>query len=93
MSERAGFQGGEGASAESGLSAREKLRLTLAVAVGALVALFAALNLDEAEVNWVFGTWSTPMIVVIAVSAIAGAILDRVGQAFLRRRRQRRHQG
>ena len=35
-------------------------------AVGALVALFAVLNLDEVEVNWIIGTFDTPLIVVIA---------------------------
>jgi uncharacterized integral membrane protein len=35
--------------------------------------VFAALNLDEVDVNWILGTWSTPLIVVIALSMVIGA--------------------
>lgn len=57
------------------------------VVVTALVTLFAVLNLDEVQVNWIVGSWSTPLIVVIAVSAVLGALIDRVA---LRRRATRR---
>jgi uncharacterized integral membrane protein len=57
-----------------------------AAALAALATLFAVLNLDNVEVNWILGTWSTPMIVVIAVAALAGAGLDRL----VIRRKQRR---
>ena len=30
-------------------------------------------NLDEVAVNWLFGEWSTPLVVVIAVSFALGA--------------------
>jgi uncharacterized integral membrane protein len=36
---------------------------------------FAAVNLDEVEVNWILGTWETPLIVVIALSMVVGAAL------------------
>ena len=36
---------------------------------------FAAVNLDEVKVNWLLGTWSTPLIVVIALSMVVGAAL------------------
>jgi uncharacterized integral membrane protein len=45
---------------------------------------FAAVNLDEVEVNWVLGTWETPLIVVIALSMVLGA-----GLGFLAARRRR----
>jgi lipopolysaccharide assembly protein A len=35
--------------------------------------VFALLNTDEVDVNWLLGTWSTPLIVVIAVSMLIGA--------------------
>jgi uncharacterized integral membrane protein len=47
--------------------------------------LFALLNTDEVEVNWLLGTWSTPLIVVIAVSIVIGA-----GLGFLAARRRSR---
>jgi uncharacterized integral membrane protein len=43
------------------------------VALAALGIAFAAINLDEVKVNWVLGTWRTPLIVVIALSIVIGA--------------------
>jgi uncharacterized integral membrane protein len=48
--------------------------------IGALVlagvgVAFAVANLDEVKVNWILGTWETPLIVVIALSMIVGAAL------------------
>jgi uncharacterized integral membrane protein len=40
--------------------------------------VFAVLNLDEVEVNWIVGTFDTPLIVVIAVSILVGAALGYV---------------
>ena len=34
---------------------------------------FAAVNLDQVKVNWILGTWKTPLIVVIALSLVIGA--------------------
>jgi uncharacterized integral membrane protein len=45
------------------------------VGLAALGGVFAALNFDEVDVNWVLGTWSTPLIVVIALSMLTGAAL------------------
>jgi uncharacterized integral membrane protein len=45
------------------------------VGLAGLGGVFAVLNLDEVEVNWILGTWSTPMIVVIALSMLIGAAL------------------
>jgi uncharacterized integral membrane protein len=43
------------------------------VGLAGLGGVFAALNLDEVDVNWILGTWSTPLIVVIALSMVIGA--------------------
>lgn len=45
---------------------------------------FAALNFDEVEVNWILGSWDTPLIVVIALSMVIGSAL---GLLIGRRRR------
>jgi uncharacterized integral membrane protein len=50
----------------------EKRQVAVLVLAG-VGGVFAALNLDEVEVNWILGTWSTPLIVVIALSMIVGA--------------------
>ena len=43
------------------------------LALGALGIVFAVVNLDEVKVNWILGTWRTPLIVVIALSIVIGA--------------------
>ena len=45
--------------------------------------VFAVLNLDEVEVNWILGTWETPLIIVIAISMVIGA-----GLGYLATRRR-----
>jgi uncharacterized integral membrane protein len=54
---------------------REQARTVAAVGLGGLAAAFAVLNVDEVEVNWILGTWSTPLIIVIALSIVLGAAL------------------
>jgi uncharacterized integral membrane protein len=50
----------------------EKRQIAVA-GLAALGAVFAVLNIDEVDVNWIFGTWQTPLIVVIALSMLIGA--------------------
>ena len=52
---------------------RDRRKQIVAAVLGGLVVLFAALNFDEVEVNWILGTWSTPLVVVILASFVAGA--------------------
>ena len=59
-------------------SRKERARLTLAFALGAFVTLFAILNLDEVDVNWIIGTWETPLIVVIVLTLLIGTALGYV---------------
>ncbi len=54
---------------------REQARTVAAFGLGGLGALFAILNVDEVDVNWILGTWSTPLIIVIALSILVGAAL------------------
>jgi uncharacterized integral membrane protein len=51
-----------------------------------LAVLFAVLNLDEVRVNWIVGTWKTPLIVVIGVMLALGCGL---GYVLALRRRAR----
>jgi uncharacterized integral membrane protein len=50
----------------------EKRQIAL-LGLAGLGGVFGALNLDEVDVNWIFGTWETPLIVVIALSMVIGA--------------------
>ena len=52
----------------------EKRQVAVLVLAG-VGGVFAALNLDEVEVNWILGSWSTPLIIVIALSMLIGAAL------------------
>jgi uncharacterized integral membrane protein len=48
------------------------------IVIGTLVALlvlFALLNTHEVGVDWLFNTWSAPMILVIAISAGVGFLI------------------
>ena len=45
------------------------------LALAGLGGAFAVANFDEVEVNWLLGTWETPLIVVIAVSMVLGGAL------------------
>lgn len=62
---------------------RERARQVAAFLFGGLTVLFAVLNLDEVDVNWIVGTWETPLILVIAVSVVVGAA---AGYLLARRR-------
>jgi putative membrane protein len=50
-------------------------RQIAALSLGALGVVFAVANLDEVKVNWILGTWETPLIVVIALSMVIGGAL------------------
>jgi uncharacterized integral membrane protein len=58
-----------------GRSRSEQLRLVLAGLLGGLAVAFALLNTGHVEVDWILGSWSTPLIVVIVVSLLVGALL------------------
>ena len=59
--------------------------VTILRAIGLIIVVFAVINRHEVKVNWLLGTWETPLIVVIAVSFLAGAAIG----AFASRRRYR----
>ena len=49
-----------------------RFRAWLSYFLLAFAILFAVLNLDEVEVDWIIGTWQTPLLVVILVSFALG---------------------
>ncbi len=64
-------------------------RVVLAATLGGIAAVFAVINLDDVEVNWLIGSWQTPLILVIALSMLLGAGLDRL---LVRRARKRKRE-
>lgn len=75
-------------SAPAKRSRAETARMVLAMLVGVFAVLFAVLNLDRVKVNWIVGTWNSPLIVVIALMFLLGMGADRL---LLLRRRAKRH--
>jgi uncharacterized integral membrane protein len=67
---------------------RERVRLTVAVVVAALVTAFAVLNFNHVKVNWLIATGQTRLTVVILVAFGLGVVLDRLLLILARRRRR-----
>ncbi len=79
--------GGSAGSVPARRSRRDSARL-VAVAVLAIVAtLFAVLNLDQVKVNLLFGSPELPLIVVIVVCLLIGAVFGAVLETRRGRRR------
>ena len=51
------------------------VKLILLGLLAAILVLFALLNTHEVGVDFIFNTWSAPMILVIAISALFGAAI------------------
>ncbi len=51
----------------------ERTKLYGGLALVGLALLFAAVNFDEVGVNWIVGSFQTPLIIVIAISFVLGA--------------------
>lgn len=68
---------------------RRQQRLTAAAVIGAIVAIFALMNLNDVKVHWVVTTVQTPLIVVIVLAFLLGIVADRL----LLRARAKRKQG
>jgi uncharacterized integral membrane protein len=66
---------------------RERARLVAATILGAVIAVFAVLNLGDVKVHWLVATGRTPLIVVIAFAFILGMLVDRL---VIRAKRKRR---
>ena len=51
------------------------VKLILLGLLAAVLLLFAVLNTHEVGVDFIFNTWSAPMIVVILISALIGVAI------------------
>jgi uncharacterized integral membrane protein len=60
---------------ETTRSRRERARTAGMVVLAVLITLFAVLNLESVQVNWIFGTGEVPLIIVIVVSVLFGIVL------------------
>jgi uncharacterized integral membrane protein len=62
-------------------------RMAAAAILGGIAAVFAVINLDKVKVDWLVGSAQTPLILVIVLSMLLGAGLDRL---LVRRARKRK---
>jgi uncharacterized integral membrane protein len=75
--------------AESQKAARRQRERTIAAAIlGAVVAIFALLNLGNVKVHWLVASGQTPLILVIAISFALGLGVDRLLVVRAARRRK-----
>jgi uncharacterized integral membrane protein len=65
---------------------RHRARVIAAGIVGAVIAAFAVLNLDEVRVHWLFATGRTPLIIVIVFAFLLGIVVDRLAVRARRKR-------
>jgi uncharacterized integral membrane protein len=68
-------------------STRETARAGGMAVVAVVFVVFAVLNLNEVEVDWILGSGRAPLIVVIAISLLAGIVLTYSAERLRRRRR------
>ena len=66
--------------------AKENRRLVAGLVIGAVVAAFAVVNRDDVGVDWLVTTSQTPLIVVIALAFLLGALAGWLASAVHRRR-------
>ena len=65
---------------------RERSRTAAAVILAILITVFAVLNVDEVKIKWPGGSGEAPLIIVIVVSLLVGALLTH----FAERRRAKK---
>ncbi len=54
---------------------KELARNVVAGVLGVYIVVFAVLNLDDVQVDWVFGSGRAPLIIVIVISLLVGIVL------------------
>jgi uncharacterized integral membrane protein len=72
---------------KQGRSRRELARTGAWVVLAVLITLFAVLNLEKVEVNWIFGSGHAPLIIVIVISLLVGIVLTHFAERRVNRRR------
>jgi lipopolysaccharide assembly protein A len=61
-------------------------RTAVWVLLAVLITLFAVLNVKSVKVDWIFGSSSAPLIVVIVISLLVGVALTHIAERRGRKR-------
>ncbi len=69
--------------AEARIRRNQTIRVLIVLIIATLIAALAFDNLHEVSVDWVFGSSTAPLVLVIVASTVGGMIIG----ALLRRRR------
>jgi uncharacterized integral membrane protein len=70
-----------------GRSRRERGRTALLVVLAIIATIFAVLNLNSVKVDWILGSGSAPLIVVIVISLLIGVVFTHFAERRAGRRR------
>jgi len=73
----------------SGRGSRDTARTVAMLVLVVLATLFAVLNVESVEVNWIFGSGRAPLIIVIVISLLVGIVLTYSAERLTHRRRER----
>jgi uncharacterized integral membrane protein len=68
-------------------SNRDTARMAGMVVLAVLITLFAVLNTESVEVDWIFGSGEAPLIIVIVISVLVGVVLSYLASVRAGRRR------
>ena len=86
MSTQAQIPGKGQPSGKPKRSQREVTRTAALVLLAILITLFAVFNLKEVKVSYVVGTGKAPLIIVIVISVLVGAVLTHFAERRVGRR-------
>jgi uncharacterized integral membrane protein len=68
-------------------SRRERTRTGLLLVLAIIATVFAVLNLGSVKVDWILGSGSAPLIVVIVISLLIGVVFTHFAERRAGRRR------
>ena len=71
----------------SSRSTRERTRTAALVVLAVVATLFAVLNTESVQVNWILGSGRAPLIVVIVISLLVGILLTYMADRLSRKRK------
>jgi len=64
------------AQAPAARTRRERARSASLIGLVIVITVFAVLNVDEVKVHWIVGSGHAPLIIVIVVSVLIGAVIS-----------------
>jgi uncharacterized integral membrane protein len=83
--------GSGGPAVESGARTRarkrDQARTAALILLAVLITLFAVLNTEKVNVNWIVGEGHAPLIIVVVISLLVGVVLTHFAERRAAKRR------